>query len=162
VHSELGKGSTFAVYLPAADTEPSPERIDNPATAATQGHGRHILYIDDDEALLLLVDRLLSRSGYRVSRYVSQDKGLAALSADPDGFDLVLTDYNMPGMSGLDVARAVRNIRPNLPVVIASGYITDELRAQAIEAGVRDMIFKANAVEEFCEVIQRIDVALVP
>ncbi|MEQ1774655.1 MAG: PAS domain S-box protein [Burkholderiales bacterium] len=157
VHSTPGKGAAFAVYLPAVDSALAPERIEERETAAVKGHSLHILYVDDDDALLLLVSRMLSRSGYRVSGYISQEKALAALSADPEGFDLVLTDYNMPGMSGLDVARAVRNIRANLPVVIASGYITDALRAQAAEAGVRDMIFKANAVEEFCNVIQRID-----
>ncbi len=60
----------------------------------------------------------------------------------------------MPGLSGLEVARAVRDIRADLPVAIASGYITDELRAQAPAAGVRDLMLKANAVG-FCKVIQR-------
>jgi len=78
------------------------------------------------------------------------------LSADPARFQLVLTDYNMPGMSGLDVARAVREIRPDLPVVMASGFITDELKVQALEAGVLDLVFKANGVEEFCDVVQRL------
>lgn len=88
-----------------------------------------------------------------MSGFVNQEQVLAALRADPNGFNLVSTDYNMPGPPGLDVARAVRDIRPDLPAVIAPGYITDELRAQTPAAGVRDLIFKANSVE-FCEAIQ--------
>jgi CheY-like chemotaxis protein len=120
------------------------------------GGGRHILYIDDDDSLVLLVQRLLERRGYRVSGYVDQGEALDALRADPAGFDLVVTDYNMPGMSGLDVARAVRTIRADLPVAVASGFIDEELRAQAGGVGVRELIFKADAVEDFCVVVQRL------
>ena len=61
--------------------------------------------------------------------------------------DLAVTDYNMPGMSGLEVAREVRTIRANLPVAIASGFIDDTLRSEAVGAGVRELIFKADAVD---------------
>jgi CheY-like chemotaxis protein len=62
----------------------------------------------------------------------------------------------MPGMSGLDVAREIRLIRPDLPVAIASGFITDELRESAAAMGIHDLIFKPNAVEEFCDVVLRL------
>jgi two-component system, cell cycle sensor histidine kinase and response regulator CckA len=67
-----------------------------------------------------------------------------------------VTDYNMPGMSGLDVAGAVRMIRPDLPVAIASGFIDETLQTQAEGAGVRELIFKANAVEDLCEAFARL------
>jgi CheY-like chemotaxis protein len=124
--------------------------------AHTPEVGQHILYLDDEEALVFLVKRLLTRRGYRVSGYIMQDEALAALRADPGSFDLVLTDYNMPGMSGLDVAAEVHAIRGDLPVAIASGFVDENLRARASAAGVRDLIFKANAVEEFCDVVQRL------
>ena len=115
-----------------------------------------ILYIDDDESLVFLVRRLLDRGGYRVSGYVNQREALDALGADPTAFDLVVTDYNMPGMSGLHVAREVRAIRDDLPVAIASGFIDEELRAKAGAAGVRELIFKANSAEAVCEAIARL------
>ena len=74
----------------------------------------------------------------------------------PDAFHLMLTDYNMPGMSGLDVAREVLALSPALPVAVASGYITDELQAEALAAGVREVVFKTDAVESFCEVVARL------
>ncbi|MBL0124385.1 MAG: response regulator [Betaproteobacteria bacterium] len=112
------------------------------------GRGRHILYLDDDESLVLLVQRLLERRGFRVSGFTDQREALATIRAGPAAFDLVVSDYNMPGMSGLDVAREVRAIRADLPVAIASGYIDEALRAAATGAGVRELIFKANAVED--------------
>ncbi|MEQ1515579.1 MAG: PAS domain S-box protein [Usitatibacteraceae bacterium] len=159
VESEPGRGSTFTIYLPLAPAATAAlvpvERI--PAMRATTPPlvaGQHILYLDDDESLVLLVIRLLERRGYRVSGFTAQREALSALRADPAGFDLVVTDYNMPGMSGLDVAREVRAIRADMPVAIASGFVDESLRAQADGAGVRDLIFKANSVEEFCEAFE--------
>jgi len=68
----------------------------------------------------------------------------------------VVSDYNMPGMSGLDVAREVRSIRAGLPVVIASGFIDETLRAEAAGAGVRELIFKADTAEDLCEAFARL------
>ncbi len=85
---------------------------------------------------------------------MNQKEALAALRADPAGFDLVLTDYNMPGMSGLDVAHAIRVIRADLPVAVTSGFIDEPLRAQAEVAGVRELIFKAADIETFCATVQ--------
>ena len=121
--------------------------------AAPVGTGRQILYVDDDAALVFLVKRLLERRGIRVMAHTSQQAALDALRANPAGFDLVLTDYNMPDISGLDVARAVRQIRADLPVVVATGFIDETLRAQAVDAGVREVIFKASAAEDFCSAI---------
>ena len=116
----------------------------------------HILYLDDDDTLVFLVRRLLERRGYRVTAFTSQTQAIDALRADPEGFQLLLTDFNMPGMSGLEVAKAALEINPHLPVAVASGYITDELQAEAKAAGVREVVFKTDAVEAFCEVVARL------
>ena len=153
-------GSTFTLYLSPAEVqygEPRPEKIAaSSATMPLEDSDRHILYIDDDESLVFLVTRVLERYGFRISGYVSQREALVALRADPTSYDLVVTDYNMPGMSGLDVAREVRTIRADLPVVVASGFIDETLRAQASGAGVWEFIFKANSVEDLCEAIRRL------
>jgi PAS domain S-box-containing protein len=144
VESALGKGTTFTIYLPIAEgvsASPVVEASVSAPTASTQGAGLHVLYLDDDEALIYLVKRLLDRRGYRVTAFTDQNAALAALRANPAAFDLVLTDYNMPGMSGLDVAREARAIRADLPVAVASGYIDEELQVQAAGVGVRELIF---------------------
>ena len=160
VDSQPGKGATFTVYLPAAQvttvaaaTEPDSEVM---AVVADTNSGQHILYLDDDESLVFLVTRLLQRRGYRVSGFIDQREALAAIRANPPTFDLVVTDYNMPGMSGLDVAREIRTIRADLPVAVASGFIDEALHAQAGGAGVRELIFKASAVEDLCETFARL------
>ena len=100
--------------------------------------------------------RLLERRGYKVTAFTEQQQAIDALRADPQAFHLLMTDYNMPGMSGIDVARAVRDIRPDLPVAVASGYISDELQAEAQAAGVTEVVFKTDAVEAFCEIVARL------
>ena len=124
--------------------------------AAPEAVTAHILYVDDDEALVFLVTRLLERRGFRVSAYTDQRLALDALRADPNGVALLVTDYNMPGMSGLDVAREARVIRSNLPVAVVSGFVDEKLQALAKEAGVRELIFKANVAEEFCNTVERL------
>lgn len=86
-----------------------------------------------------MVSRLLERSGYRVSGYIDQRVALAALRADPASFDLVVTDYNMPVMSGLDVAREVKSIRADLP--ISRGYLA--VYANDLVPGAKTLVYHA-------------------
>lgn len=162
VESAPGKGATFTVYLPAshdaqAGTPSSGEGAVTPGPQQQNiGDGLHLLYIDDDDSLVFMLTRLLERQGYHVSGYTDQRDALAALRADPDAFDLVLSDYNMPGMSGLEVAREVRALRANLPVAIISGFIDETLRAEAHGAGVHELIPKAESAEALCESVRKL------
>jgi PAS domain S-box-containing protein len=155
VESLPGSGSTFRIYFPAAEA-PLAELV-APVAVSTPVHtkGMHVLYVDDEEAIIFLMTRLLERKGYRVSGYTDPREALAAVRADPGQFDLAVTDYNMPGMSGLAVASALSEIRSDLPVVLASGYITEDLRAKAPAAGVRELIYKPNTVDDLCEAVAR-------
>lgn len=116
----------------------------------------HILYLDDDDAMVFSVRRLLQRRGYRVTALSDQAQAIAAVRADPQGFDLLLTDQNMPGLLGTDVAHAVRSLNPALPVVLTSGCISTELQAQALAAGVREVLLKTDAVDTFCDDVSRL------
>ena len=160
VESTPGKGATFTIYLPEgealAGAQASAKGTPIAAPVSSPGASARILYIDDDDSLVLLVKRLLERRGLRVTGYTEPADALAALRADPAGFDLVVSDYNMPGMSGLDVAREVRAIRADLAVAIASGFIDEDLRAQAFGVGVRELVFKADTAEDLCEALVRL------
>jgi two-component system cell cycle sensor histidine kinase/response regulator CckA len=79
-----------------------------------------------------------------------------ALQANPKAFDILVTDYNMPGYSGIDLLRQVKLIRPDLPVALASGYVTPELEQNALREGASALIYKPNDVNEFCETVQRL------
>ncbi len=162
------KGTTISLWLPPLATE-ALTAGDKPVTMPAVEHTQpqpdapapseakpHILYLDDDDTLVFLVRRLLERRGYRVTALSVQADALAALRDQPGEFALLLTDYNMPGMSGLEVAREALALDPRLPVAVASGYITDELQAEARAAGVREVVFKTDAVEQFCEIVARL------
>jgi two-component system, cell cycle sensor histidine kinase and response regulator CckA len=150
VHASAEETGAF----PASRVPATPEAHD--MTEASPQAPQHIMYLDDDDTLVFLVRRLLERRGYKVSAFTDQNEAIDAVRNDPKGFDLLLTDFNMPGMSGLDVAKAVLALNPDLPVAVASGYITDELQAEAMAAGVREVVFKTDAVETFCDVVARL------
>ena len=160
VDSCVGGGATFEILLPlvdapplAADTLPAapPQAISSNKVAS-----RRVMYIDDDESMNFLVTRLLERRGCRVSAFLDAGQALEALRANPADCDLLVTDYNMPRLSGIDVAIAAASIRPDLPVVLISGYITDGTREAARVAGIRHLIEKAHTAEELCATLERI------
>jgi CheY-like chemotaxis protein len=160
VHSQPGQGSTFDMYFPLAAVQVTvPVALSDFAPlppAGETGRERHVLYIDDDEVMLLLVEQLLRRQAYRVSCYQNPEEALAALRRDPNRVDVVVSDLNMPQCSGLDVAREIGRIRPELPVVISSGHITPELRAESKRSNVRGLLQKENTLDEIGAVVQRV------
>jgi two-component system cell cycle sensor histidine kinase/response regulator CckA len=103
-----------------------------------------------------LIDRALTRRGFLVSTFTDPRLAVEALRANPLDFDLLVTDYNMPGYSGVDLLREARLIHPNLPVALASGYITPEIEKSAIQEGARALIHKPNDVDEMCEALQQL------
>jgi len=169
VHSTPGQGCCFTLYFPAAETAPPglalptapallPAAMRPPATQAPAPSSKrsHVMYVDDDEALVFLVQRLLRRRGYEVSGFTDPHVAAAALRAEPRRYDLLVTDYNMPGYCGVDLVREALGIRADLPVALASGYITAEIEQAARNEGARALIHKPNDVEELCATVQRL------
>ena len=154
--STPGQGATFTLYLPAAADPVEAAPTLPAAQAAPRARGKRMLYVDDDESLVFLVERLMQRQGYEVAGFTRPQAALDALRAAPLAFDLLVTDYNMPGMSGLEVARKALAIRADLPVAVASGFIDETLSAQAEAAGVLEVIFKAISVEEYGVALERL------
>jgi signal transduction histidine kinase/CheY-like chemotaxis protein len=159
VGSTPGLGSTFHLYFPACD-QPLPASPEPVATApAVHGQGRHVMYVDDDQALVFLVERVLRRKGFTVTSFTDPFEAQAALAERAQDFDLLVTDYNMPGFSGVDLLRAAKALRPDLPVALASGYVTPEIERSAFEAGASALVYKPNDVNELCETVQRLILA---
>lgn len=158
VSSRPGDGSEFTLYFPLGDTnaESAPVLVEPPRLQTAMGFGRHVMYVDDDQALSFLVERVLVRRGFKVSVHTDPQAALAALRAHPEDYDLLVTDYNMPGYSGVELLKDAHRIRPELPLALASGYITPEIEAGALEAGARALIHKPNDVSELCDTVQRL------
>ena len=146
------QGSTFEIYLPLSAEAPSADR-QQPLEMALRGHGERVLYIDDDEVMVVMVERLLERLGYRVTCLHDPARAIEFVRAAPRDIDIVVSDLNMPELSGLDVARALNAIRPELPVIISSGNLPDQLQAEARLAGVRALVHKQYTLEELGGVI---------
>ena len=153
VQTALGEGSRFEIYLPrSASTALGADRT-QPLAIAHRGRGENLLYIDDDEVMIIMVERLLQRLGYVVTCLHDPMQAIEAVRAAPQAFDVVVTDLNMPELSGLDVARALHRIRADLPVIISSGNLPDQLQNEARLAGVRALVHKQYTLEELGAVI---------
>jgi PAS domain S-box-containing protein len=126
------------------------------ATQMPRGEGQSVLYVDDEESLVYLVTRVLERLGYRVAGYTDPCEALKAFQANPAGYQAVVTDLSMPTMSGIDFAREVLGERPDLPVVMMSGYVRPNDRERVKEVGVHELLLKPNTVEELGAVLHRL------
>ena len=154
VNSQPGEGACFQLYFPAV-AESSVE-VPGQEEAVIQGRGQHVLLIDDESAQVDLSRRLLERLGYRCTGYLDAQLAVESVRRSPGAFDLVITDYNMPGISGLEVAERIRSIRPLLPVVLNSGFVPPEIKAEAERFGIRRVLSKPNSISELSEVIHQL------
>ena len=154
VRSRPGAGSTFQVYLPPAG-RPSAARTPE-VVQAVHGAGEHVLFIDDEPMLNRSASRCLERSGYRVSTYSDPRRAIEELRGRPGDFALVITDMNMPNLSGLEVARAVRELRPDLPILLLSGNLDEEVRAEAAQIRIDHVIQKPWTFDDLAEAVKRL------
>jgi CheY-like chemotaxis protein len=155
VRSTPDKGSTFSVLLPLLDDAGVPDApsVVPDVVQPARGDGSHVVYVDDDEVMVVTVQALLKRAGYRVSGFGSGDAALAAISARPNIYDAVVTDFNMPTMSGIDLAAALKRVKPKLPVIISSGYLSGELRSAARRVGVERLLNKEETLERLSRLL---------
>jgi PAS domain S-box-containing protein len=160
VHSQPGEGTRFDVYLPLAveaeALQPAPEVVPAPGPNVSEADGRHVVYIDDYEAMVFLVGRLLRKQGFRVTTFESGEAALAWLRTHDDPIDLVVTDQNMPGLSGVEVVREIGRLRPGQRVAIVSGHVNDQLLAEAAAAGVSDVLGKQDSMDALGEAIRQL------
>lgn len=156
VDSQVGIGSTFHVYLPLASdigvaaSEPS-ARVPFDA-----GHGERVLLVDDDDVIRLMVATLLRKHGFHVSEFSDPGAALAAFRAAPGDFDAVVTDHSMPAMSGVELTAELVRVRPGMPIVLSSGYASEELLSRAKGAGVSELVPKEDTYKDLAGVLARV------
>jgi PAS domain S-box-containing protein len=153
VASQVGQGTTFQLYFPA---QTSTAELTEPVAGETAtGQGQHILLLDDEPALTTSLRRLLERLNYQVTTSNSAREAVALVAANPAQFDLVITDMTMPEMNGLEVARQCHTLRPELPVILASGYSAAISATNLHEAGIGQLIEKPISMAVLAELVQR-------
>ena len=150
--SEEGRGTTFVIYLPRVAVEsPAPKAAPDGLPGGTE----RILLIDDEEVQVQSVRGMLARLGYQVVAVTDGQEGLERFRSDPGSFDLVITDQTMPQLTGVRIAEEVLGLRPDLPVVLCTGYSETVDAAGARALGIREFLMKPFSVREMAATVRR-------
>ena len=154
VHSEPGKGTAFQVFLPRVDQFKG--LAEGEEAAALPAGNERILFVDDEEALVQIGKEMLERLGYEVVAKTSSIEALEIFRTQPDKYDLVITDMTMPKMTGEELAKEFIRIRPDIPIILCTGFsehITEE-RAKGI--GIQEFIMKPLVIRNLAEKIRNV------
>jgi signal transduction histidine kinase len=152
VHSRLGEGTIFCLYFPEHVGEAA--AVSGDQGSIPRGHGEQILFVDDEDSLVRLGRTALTELGYGVEITTQPAAALALVRADPLRFALVLTDLTMPGMTGLALAGQLLQIRPELPIILMTGYGASLTAAQVEAAGIRQLLLKPASLRSLGTAVQ--------
>jgi len=146
-------GVNHDVYLPKTVERPEVKTVGE--EPIPNGHER-VLFIDDEEGLAAIGQEILTRLGYKVKSKTSSTEALAMLRIDPSQFDLVITDQTMPDITGIELAKEVLALRPDMPVILCTGFshIVDEGSARA--AGIKAFVMKPLTRREIAKTIRKV------
>ncbi len=154
VYSELGKGTEFHVYLPVVQ---SAFRQKGTLTKEPiQGGTEQILIVDDEEAIVFMEKQMLERLGYSVISRTSSVEALDAFRQNPDKFDLVISDMTMPNMNGDKLAYEMIRIRPDIPVLLCTGFSEKIPKEKAASMGIKGLLMKPIVKKELSEKIREV------
>jgi signal transduction histidine kinase/ActR/RegA family two-component response regulator len=154
IYSEPGKGTSVNIYLPCIEADAS---IREKSVSEVISSGRErILLVDDEEYIIKMMKEMIERLGYRISAYTSSRIAYDEFRMNPYEYDLVITDQTMPDMVGTELAKELMRIRPNIPVIICTGFseILSEEKAKAI--GIREYISKPVVKSEISKAIRNV------
>jgi len=154
VASAVGKGSAFSVYLPR--TGDAVEERTGEEARLPRGAGQRVLVVDDEELLVKLAIRTLEELGYAPVGFASSTAALEAFRAQPGLFDAVVTDERMPGLSGSELVREMRAMRPDIPILLVGGYVGGQVTALALEAGADEVLKKPLLTRELATGLARV------
>jgi signal transduction histidine kinase len=154
VESRPGNGTTFEVFLPAVKSPSWSGELPVSQTAASP-ISRRILFCDDESSITRLADVMLRALGHTASTFNRGAEAIAAIRANRDGFDLIITDLTMPGMTGVEFARGIRGIRADIPIILSSGF-ADEVPEETLkELGIVEVLPKPFQLQALAAAISR-------
>jgi PAS domain S-box-containing protein len=154
VESAPGEGSTFSVYFPKAPEETTAEGA--PADDEIPTGFEHVLFVDDEEALVEMGEELLAELGYEVTVRTSSREALALFRLRPKTFDIVVTDQTMPDLTGVQLASEILSIRPDVPIVLCTGFSHTVTEESAKAAGIRGFVMKPLTKKELARTVRRV------
>jgi PAS domain S-box-containing protein len=153
VTSEVGRGSVFRVFLPTIEARP--EEVGEEGGLEPAGQSARILLVEDETAQRSSLTRSLKKLGFNVTARASGRAALAVFRKDPKAVDLVITDQLMPGMTGLELAGALAKIRPDLPIILCTGFSEQVDSGTVGQNGVRDLIMKPFTLQDITRLIAK-------
>jgi CheY-like chemotaxis protein len=156
VQSALGHGATFDLYFPAVPSTGAFEPVRSETRDQGRGRGEHVLYVDDDDSMAELMREVLERQNYRITTACHARHALEIFLEHPQAFDVVVTDLSMPGMSGLELVDRLHTMRPDLPIVLASGYFREDDIAATVHPGLRRILLKPDSIHELGDILRDI------
>ncbi|MBI4775884.1 MAG: PAS domain S-box protein [Deltaproteobacteria bacterium] len=154
VYSEPGVGSTFRVYLPEIQMEAKKEPSADVETAPEGGE--RILFVDDEHLLVDIGRQTLERLGYRVTGLTSATEALDLFRKAPDEFDLVITDQTMPNVTGIHLATEMLMVRPDMPIILCTGFSHDATSEKALACGIKRFLMKPVTAREVAKVVREV------
>lgn len=154
VQSQVGQGTTFLVYLPCTDKQPVASSKPAALSSALAGSER-ILVVDDEQGVLESTQFMLQQLGYQVTSCSSANEALTCFSSDPERFDLVLSDMTMPRTSGVELLRRIQELRPDIPVVLMTGFAGLLNAAELKRYGINEFIIKPLSAQELGATLRR-------
>ena len=154
VRTTVGRGTTFTIWLPISGeaSAPSPEAD----AALPHGQGQTVMIVDDERPLVSLAEETLANLGYEPIGFSSSMAALEAFRDAPQRFDAVLTDETMPELVGTELARQIRLLRPDIPIVLMSGYSGAQLHERARAVGIQELLRKPLQSKDIAESLGRV------
>jgi CheY-like chemotaxis protein len=153
VSSTPGEGSEFSIYLPKICA--SAVKVED-EQSTVRGGNEHILLVDDEEEVAGVYEKILNTLGYSVSVEFDGISALKLFESDPSKYDLVITDQTMPGLSGLRLSRRLLALRPDIPILIMSGFI-EKLDPEVLrEVGIKHLLSKPVRARDLAKTIRQV------
>nr|MDA8403587.1 response regulator [Desulfobacteraceae bacterium] len=153
VQSKPGAGSAFNIFLPAIEKQIQPGvKISFQAPTGSE----RILFVDDEKSIMDLGRQVLAQLGYQVEALSSSVKALELFKADPEKFDLIITDMTMPKMTGAKLAQEILAVRPDMPMILCTGFSESINEEKALGIGFKEYVMKPISIDQIARSIRRV------